>query len=616
MTAIIFYFLPILIGRAGFRALNKERDISYPFISYFVLGALTIFGWALVGKYIIQPLLPSYSFIEIFRIILYILGGLSVIINTVIIRKIDFSEIKKHVQPLILSFFLAGIVYFLWHLNSPYPLNWDFLEHQTLINNILSGRYSFFTSQISDTFIFNGYSSIFHTLVAVPQIILPTGIIDFWMSISFIHLVTVIFASYVLAKAVTENESIALLSAIIGAFVFETVTFTSLFFIPQTITAVVFTLLFAQLIEEIRHNRFPSLSFLVFNSIFLFLSHYVIGILAVFIYAGLYLYFRFENQLVEIVKKTLILEILISVMIVLMLFSSLIPLGFLNQGEAEFFNFPISDKFSFILKAYGYSILLFLPLGLLQIIKSKKTIEIVVMIIALFILSLILIQIPYVFKFYVIGRFFIHLIMAIGMAALLQKTTSRFLNNVLTLFYIFIFMGIFVVNSYYWKNILYYKNILAHISPNEIKASEFIKNRYSGKDVLLVSDPATQNIIETLSSINTQGGAYANAYTREQLIAFSEALSPSEIKDRLYLINDAIEPVGGKRLLILSGRYFQWQTASVKNRQALYFNVWTPADLTYNNKKYIDFLSSDSANFTLVYENPSVVIFEVNRYLE
>lgn len=203
--------------------------------------------------------------------------------------------------------------------------------------------------------------------------------------------------------------------------------------------------------------------------------------------------------------------------------------------------------------------------------------------------------------------------MAIGMVALLQKITSRFLNNVLILIYIFIFMGIFIVNSYYWKNILYYKNILTHISPNEIKAAEFIKNRYSGKDVLLVSDPATQNIIETLSGINSQGGAYTNAYTREQLIAFSEALSPSEIKDRLYLINDAKEPFAGKRLLVLSGRYFQWQAASVKNRQALYFNVWNPADLTYNNKKYIELLSLDTNSFTLEYENPTLVIFEVNR---
>ncbi len=352
---------------------------------------------------------------------------------------------------------------------------------------------------------------------------------------------------------------------------------------------------------------------LVFSSLFLFLTHYVVGMLAVFIYTGVYLYFRYEKMIAETVNQTVILEIIVLIITVLILFSSLVPLGFLNSGEAEFFNFPIGEKFSFMLRAYGYSILLFLPLGVVKIIKSKEKLEIIAMMIALFILSLVLMQLPYVFKFYVLGRFFVHLIMAIGMVVLLNKTTSLFINNLLILFYIFIYIGIFVANSYYWKNILNYKNILTHISPNEIKASEFIKNKYSGNDILLISDPATQNIIETLSGINSQGGAYANKRTRGQLIAISDATVPQEIRDRLYLINDTIELVAGIRLLVLSGRYFQWQLASVQNKNALYFNVWTPSDLTYNNKKYIELLSSDTNDFTLVYENPSLVILEVNN---
>ena len=59
---------------------------------------------------------------------------------------------------------LATLVsYLIWRMYSPYPspLNWDIWEHQTAIHAILNGNISLLPSQLSDTFGFNGYTTLF-----------------------------------------------------------------------------------------------------------------------------------------------------------------------------------------------------------------------------------------------------------------------------------------------------------------------------------------------------------------------------------------------------------------------------------------------------------------------
>lgn len=612
LSASLFYIFPSLVGRAIFGLISKDRKFPFPYISYFVGGSLVIFGIALLENYVIAGILGG-SFIQLFRATVYALAIGAFLINVIFLRKVSDVPIKKYIEPLLLSLFLAVLVFYLWHLHTPYPLNWDFLEHQTLVNTILEGKFSFITSHISDTFIFNGYSSVFHTVLAVSQILIPSDTLSFWTSISFLHLILVVFASYLLAKVVTENEMIAQISAILGAFVFETLTFTSLFFIPQTFTGVVFIFLFCQLLKQVKMGKLPSLGMLIAGSFFLILNHYIIGLLAVMIYAGTYLYFKYYGLISARLNKALFAELGLIIVFLLILFSSFIPIGFLNNGEAEFFSFSILEKLSFMQRAYGFSILIFLPLGILAVYKRKKSEEQFMLFIALGLLSIFLLHLPYMFKFYVLGRFFVHLIMAIGIYHLLGRIKSYFLYNLAFLSLITVFTGIFIVNTVFWKNILYYRDIFAHISPQEEEAAIFLKKSYGKTDALIVSDPATQNILEGLSGVNSQGGAYANQETRWQLITLAQANIPEDIKNNLYSINDGIEHANGKRLFILSGRYFQWQASSRKSKEALNFNIWSPADLTFEDEKYIQFILSDSMHFKLVYKNQTIAIVEVAR---
>ena len=226
-------------------------------------------------------------------------------------------------------------------------------------------------------------------------------------------------------------------------------------------------------------------------------------------------------------------------------------------------------------------------------------------------MSLILAQLPYVLKFYVIGRFFVHLFMALGMTMLITHAKNVFLKSIILLACIAAFATLFVTNSAYWKHYLMYRDIYTHISPFEVDAAKFLKEQYGTADVLLISDPATQYILETLSHVNSPGGAYADSRVREKLINIDTETNSDNTAKHLYAINDAILPTNGKRIFALSGRYFLWQKSSLENKQAIYFNIWYPADLTYEDIQKVTTLLEDTTHFKLVYYNPTVVIVEV-----
>src|SRR5450759_2105555 len=78
---------------------------------------------------------------------------------------------------------LSVAFYALWRWNSPYPspLNWDIWEHQTVVNAIRSGSFALLPSQLSDTFRFNGYTTLFHVITAGIQNVLHVqNIPGFW----------------------------------------------------------------------------------------------------------------------------------------------------------------------------------------------------------------------------------------------------------------------------------------------------------------------------------------------------------------------------------------------------------------------------------------------------
>lgn len=611
-AGLLFFLFPTLVGRTFVRLLNKKRALTHPFITYFISGSFLTYAITVLVYYIAQFAKVQIGFEYLFAGVVALLAFVFIPANFVI-EKSDLN-VKKYLLPTIASFGTALLTTILWRVKSPYPLNWDIYEHQTLTNNILDGRFSFFSSQVTDTFGFNGYSTLFHTLLAASQAFFSISIFDFWNSASFVHLGLVCLASYLLAKEVTGSRAVGYISMLLGGLIFDsTISFTNLFLIPQTFTALVFILLFTQLIGSLKNGKSISIPFLFMGSIFLLLNHYIVGSIALFFYVGTYLYFRFQNFFTPKIDRKYAVAIGIIITSIAIGASGFVPLGFINKGEGEAFVLTFADKWNVLRQSYGLLPLIFLPIGIYTIIKRKTDLALYTLDTTVALTALVLFQLPYVMKFFVLDKYFFGVILAVGLYTILNRIKNTVLKYAGYTSLIFTLIFIFVLNSANWKQILVYKNTHSHVGENEIKAAQFLNAEYSKSNTMLVSDPSTQYILETLSGVNSQGGAYMDHPAREELSNMSKENNPTAIADALFKIKDKVNSDSDTRLFVLSGRYFVWQNQSEENKKDLSFNIWHTADLTETNKEYINTLLTQNDRFRLVYQNETLAIIEVKK---
>ncbi len=611
LQALLFYLIPTSIGRVLVQKVIK-KELSYPFVTYFLAGGFSLFAIALVIQYILITLFPALSFSVVFSWATGIMAGGSLIINFFLPRK-DLSVQNLHI-PALISLVCAAVIFFIWRIDSPYPFNWDMLEHQTLVNNIFENRFNFMTTRITDTFGFNGYSSFYHTLIAASQIFYPTNMFVYWSAIGFIHFFMVIMASYLLTKEVTENKAVAYIAILLAAGIFDSyVSFTSLFFIPQTFTAVVFVFLVSQLFREIKKGRLPSIPFVFFSILFLVLNHYIIGTVAVVVYLTIYLYSKFRLFIARHINRAFLIGAITVLAVAAVILSAYLPLDFLNAGEAASFNPTFEEKLRVMLRTYGFFLALFVPIGLVTTLRAKGEVEIFILTITLGLFALILLQIPYVMKFYVLTKFFIHIILAVGIYTLIRYIQPILLRYTAYLLLVVSLLIVFTTNAAGWKEILRYRDFYTNISPNEVQAAQFLKENYADTNTLLISDPATQHIIEPLSMVNTPGGAYMSIDTRTQLDQAIKSSDHQSIAQLLHEIDDALTGRSDTRLIAISGRYFLWQYSAPQDKESLSFNIWYPSDLTLDNYKALQYLLQDTNRFELVYQNPTVAIIEVKQ---
>lgn len=604
-TAICFYIVPAFIGRPILKLFRKDSNIQYPFIFYFIVGALVLYLSALIIHY----LLPTLAFVMTYKTT--VIGLLILATFGNIFSGFNDFKVKDIVLPATISLLLSLSAYIIWQLQSPYPFNWDIYEHQTLLNNLFLNKFSFFNSRITDTFGFDGYSSIFHTLMLTSQLWVRPEIIPYWHSISVIHASFVTLAAYLLAYELTKKRSVGLFAALMSTFFFDsTVSFSTLFFLPQTFTAVFFALILTSLVASFKEKLHFSTPVLIFGVLFLLINHYIIGTASVVILLVIYIYLRFYEKINSLLSPLVWPIISVGISAILFFVLPMLPLDALNSGEGAAFNFSYARKFEIMRQVYGYFLLLLLPLTLYALYDRKKPMGLFFGALLIGLITIVTAQFPYALKFFILTRIFIVCLCSVGIYWLLQKL-NVFLNSFATLLLCLSIFIVFTVNAFAWKADLRYHDIYSHVSPLEIEAAEFIKNNYSNTDTLIISDPATQYILETFSGVNSQGGAYMNSTTRKYLDAAWQNNQPVSIQTNLLLIKDSIEPEPKKRLYVVSGRYFLWQNSTPEDKNSLAYNIWYPVDMSTLNLRYVNELSAAERYFKPVYQNQNLAIFEI-----
>ncbi len=592
-ASISFYLIPFLTGSFFTRKIVKAWIFGA--LIWFGLYFL-IFGIAALGK--------LDNFVIILRVIAIVISAISIIrLIYLWIRKRSVLKLKRLLAPLFLVVFFTLVYFLIWKRNTPYPmpLNWDIYEHITLANLILKGNLSFITSKISDTFTFNSYSPFFEILLSLPKLVFERSLLGIYWWLEYWHYLITILASYILAKKIFPNIWLALASALVSGLVFESImAYSSLFLIPQTLTAVIAILVF----KDIKEHKLP---FLIIAGVLIFLMHYVLGTLSLFILFLGFIFSRYQ-RLEKYINPFVIFSSILAV--VLLAINLLGKWKTVNIEEAGHFNFPLLDKIGFLSDWYGVGSIIFLIIGYFIILRKGNLYQKLALGIALLVFGIAFAPFSYFLKFFVLGRYFLNLVIAAGIFLLISKQKILFKTGILSII-AFSLLLVFDKNQANYKESLHFKNYVTQASFEEINASKWLfKHKKEGD--FLISDPATQYIFEASSEVNTQGGVYMNLQTRKLLSGINYSNDRGLIKNKLLGIEDLLLNKYPKKrtLFILSGRYFAWQDFPETEKESSFYNVWAPRLINEKENAYIDYLLQDN-QFKLLYRNDQVAILEL-----
>lgn len=636
--AALFYLIPTMIGfflySAGEKIFAKKKTLVHKLFNnleakllgdtdlasaitflripwFFSIGTVFLLVSATIITAVQNHLLPAVEFKQLFFPLSYTLFFVGSI--TAIIKYFGSSAnvSLKELKPLSVLISISLAVALIWNHNTPYSLNWDLYEHQTMSRLIQEGQFEFQTTKISDTFGFSSYPPTFHTLLAISQPLTeesPESVLLYWQYLGYIHLLTVSVTSYYLGLAISRNRSVALLSGVIGTTIFESViAFTSLFILPQTLTATVFTAAYAGLLltTEKNHTRIPAAVIAALAASFI-LMHYVIGTVAAVILLGSYalLYVKpLKNNLNKITW------VFLAATIIAVFASYFLNLSWINSGEAASYTFGLSEKLSYALSIYGGSLFIFSLLGCFGLFKSDIPNKQIWTMLLIGFTALMLSNIPYVLKFYTIGRYFFHALMALGIVLLLKQYLSTWYAKVAISVTIATFILLFILNIAPWKQHIAFQGQYTHISQDDLAAAEYLQQyRKDHTQTLALSDPTTMYLMEGLSGINTPGGMFATTATRNQLYS---SFSESDIEDmnvELNTINDRLT-TDSSRILIISGRSYKWYFADESQRNGFEFNVWKPTQFSFYDRVELDSVISNTT--VILYQNPSYIIIKL-----
>ena len=614
LASIFFYLFPLLIGAGVSRAVKLRRRL----VTVWLCG--TVF---LVSIFALANSLSAYAHIPIalsmaglkVAILLAALGGLISLLPRLanVSFRATFAAIKEYV---LVAFGIGIVGMFIWRSNSPYPdpLNWDIYEHLTLSNQLLQGHFNLLLKSYSDTFLVNTYLPFFHIILTAPRMFFSPNVLGYYWWLEILHYAIIVGISGWLAWVLTGRRLVTVVAMVIAGFTFESfIAYTSLFLLPQTLTAVIFIACLVELLRGYRSHSLPQVYEVVMWSIFLVLSHFFVGTFSALLFIGFYILLRadFKTVLDQSWKWTV--PLCVAILIGVIGLNNWISWNPFNTDESRFFNLSLMQKFVLLTQWYGYAFFILTPIGAYAVYKRSSYALRIFAVICLALLSALAFPFPYNIKLFVIARFFFQTMLAIGLAWLIDLISQRLLRLIALGIWTGVFMSIFMLNQQYaFKQYIEYRGSYTHVTTNERLAGDFLRQSFPDPTAgFIISEPATQYILEAYTGINSQGGAYMTAETRTTLDFVFPNPDTVQIAEALKLIHDEVTSVEeANRLFIVSGRFFDWQAASKEEQQAIFFNIWRPRDFHQSELGYMTMLKN-SPEFELLYQNPGVAIFRI-----
>jgi len=623
IATILFYTIPIIMGISVSRDINKNKHAVKDLLQIqieklimsFIKGSLYLF---IIGNLINAVSPANFVYNLKITILIIVIYKLLLIIYYSLRNIKSFYIDKWSVSSTIIIIVVNIVIYAVWRIGAATntTLNWDLYHQQNIINGIVNNKFNYSPNLISDSFGFTSYTTLFHLLGSIPNILLGNiNTLKYWYYLELFHLISTSFAMYYITKVFTKNKGIALLGAIMSSLMFESLgAYTTLFWIPQNIAATVGAFTIAKTIKERDTEGKIKLNESIIASLLLILTHYIMGTISVITMIGSNIFLYFHKKSSSISTILLIITILMGSGLIIA--SRAIDLSQLNKGEAASFMYSYYDKIEFLLDVYGLTTIIISLLSIVPILKDKsvhnnelKTL----LVLNIVFLAVLFSSFPYVLKIFSIGRYFFIALFLYGLRYLLRNFNTKFSIFIITTLLINLSL-IFILNITRYKQTPEYKDTYTHVSPYEIEASEFLKRYYTQNNTILISDPATMQIIEGLSGINSPGGAFASKETRSILSETYLTRDQNSYKKLNEIIDGVEDNTKYKnRILIISGRYEKWQKLGEKEKLGIVENIWKPKDLSYTDWKegsYLRYLK-EQTNIKIIYQNDGLIVFEL-----
>lgn len=637
LPPLLFYAVPIAVGFlfTGVTAsLPKQQSRLRTWISQRLLGKDTARGsndserhflllvikvgiTFSLGTALLLLLATLTSVFKVFHLLfiplMFTLSGLG-LLRAIISYFYSKNSLRIPGKKVLFFAFLAVISYTLWSNRSPYPLNWDLYEHQTLVWDMSSGSFSFFTNEMSDTFGFLSYPPTFHLLLFISQAFTshdPADLLLSWQALSVVHLFTVILVTYVGSKIITHNTTISLTAAVLSAFLFDSViSFSSHFLLPQTLAAITGILLWSKVFLLSKSTVLSEIWFWL-AVLGVVLLHFVIGGFVAILIIGSYCVkaiLTSWNRIPTWIEYTLFLALVLGGYVL----ASQLDFSSLNRGEASSFSIPPQQLLIYMRQIYGYLLICFVPVGMLVFLRKNTVNSKIVLFVAIGTTAIIATGLPYVVKFATVARFFWILLTATGIGYLFSKSVSSQKAAAVSAISTAFFSGILLlsVNSVTWQQHLHTEGYVSHLSEQDIEAARFLQT-LPPQTYTIISDPSTQYILEGLSGVNSVGGAFSLPEHRSKMAAFYATEFSRESIRALSALEDTVpEDTTEKKLLVLSGRTFEWFTLPEATQQAIDYNVWRPHTLSVYDQSSLQKIKRLLGTEPL-FQNSDLVIFEL-----
>lgn len=625
LLSLTYFLYPLILGRGLvvggfiFNSLfkgKKNRNVSesiWSLPAYFGLGLLMMFGYALVlaGVGIAGEVFAWLYFGGVMLALF-----LSVLLNVWHWPKVSFGKLKSFGLGLAGLAVIAGVSFGVWSYNNPYPLNWDFYQHQQLARLIREGEFNFLTTRMSDTFGFNSYPPLFHVPLSVSQWpiqLTPDFILSYWRVMEFWQVTLVGVAAFGLGYGVSGKKEVGWLAALLSGLIFDPmVSLTTYFFMPQTLAAVLFTGYMARLLRAYDHKHIVGVGEVIIAVLSLGLMHYLVGGVGALIYLGVYGYLALGTRWPDFSKGMPWVALVVLITLGGVLVAPYVPLDSLNSGEAADYLFTLGDKQEVLERAMGYLGYLTIPLGLVYAVQKKKMVIWVALLIAFGLSGVVLAEIPYSLKIVSLLRFWLVVVAAMGLFELIQFMRNRMIKG---LVFGVIMIGLLVIlatNLMYWQAGIMAEGKYSHLSQDDMKLVWLVEKAFGNRKVRVVSDPATQFIIEGLTVADSIGGSYMIAEKREALAQPIESHDARAVVSAAQLLEDGVDQDEEVRLLVLSGRTFLWARQEPEKRNSFGYNVWSPVDLTIEDYQLIEKIET-LTGVQKVHESAYAVVFKIGN---